>query len=71
VLNLQPITVEKENQVVSDYTTAKVVMDYVPSSVQNQPKEIVPKISFRDIFKKGVQYTNPASSRNSMEENHP
>lgn len=55
MLNLQPITVEKENQVVSDYTTAKVVMDYVPSSVQNQPKEIVPKISFRDIFKKGVQ----------------
>jgi hypothetical protein len=31
---------------------------------------MVPKISFRDIFKKGGEFTNPASSRNSLDENH-
>ena len=69
VLNLQPITVEKENQV-SDY--AAKVIDYVPSaqSVQNQAKEMVSKISFRDIFKKGGgEFTHQASSRGSFEEN--
>jgi hypothetical protein len=68
VLNLQPITVDKDNHVISDYTVAKVI-DYVPHN--NPSKELVPKISFRDIFKKvGDCATNQASSRNSFDDNH-